>query len=185
MAFGNGPALLQQRVLAKLVADFGGASPKPELAEVEALAGALEGRGKVVRTLGGAVVSAGPRLLRIFREAGRLDDEPLQLEAGQTAIWDKRFEVALSCHAGRGLEVRALGAEGFATLSRHIDRRRALPARAAYCLPAFWQGDILVGVPPLAPRLLPTQRSKSDRCQPRGTALWPRPFTEISNNSVC
>ena len=160
-ALNSGPALLQQRVLARLVSEFGGATPEPELSEVEALVECLKSETKVVRTLGGAVVSAGPRYVRIFREAGRLDAGALQLEAGQSAIWDKRFKVALSGDAGRRLQVRALGPEGFATLAPHLDRRRAVPSRAAYCLPAFWHGDMLVGVPPLAPRLLPRAGPKT------------------------
>ena len=79
-AFQEGPRLLRERLLARLITRFGGSTPPPELSEVEDLVVVLEGGEAVRATLGGAVVSQGARAIRVWREAGRASAAHLRLK---------------------------------------------------------------------------------------------------------
>lgn len=147
-AFEAGPPLLRGRVLAMLIARFGGATPAPDLAEVEALIQRLASGGSITATLGGAVVAAGPRWLKVWREVARIEREPLQLLPGIAQLWDNRFWV---CSANaEGVSVGALGEEGRLRLGGDLDPGYRLPAAAVAAQPAFWRGGELLAVPSLA-----------------------------------
>jgi tRNA(Ile)-lysidine synthase len=159
-AFAAGPAYLQQRLLARLIARFGGASPKPRLAEVEALAARLAEGGKASATLGGAIVSAGSRLIRIWREAGRLKSPAIEMAPGTSLVWDDRFIVSYSADYPKSVTIRPLGSEGYLDLTRqfaHVNNRP--PSRAAHALPAFWSEGQVLAVPTLVPFLEPDAKA--------------------------
>lgn len=152
--FAGLPEEVRVRVLGRLLAAFGGKAPRARLVEVEGLVARLGGQTKIATTLGGAAVSAGERLMRIYREIGRAGLETVELRPGERAIWDDRFLV----HAGEDAEFRALGVEaplrvqalstkGYATLEAQGCVPAGLPARALATIPAFWSGQALVSVP--------------------------------------
>jgi len=152
-AFDEGPEALRTRVLARLIGRFGGASLPPQLAEVEDLTARLAADKRTTSTLGGAVVSATPREVKIWREPGRIAGAPLTLQPGVWDVWDKRFRVR---SGGVDVHVRPLGeALRRETVAPLLDPRRPLPAAAVAALPAFWSGDRLLGVPALKTYMQP------------------------------
>lgn len=149
-AFEQGPRLLRERLLAHLLDRFGGSSPAPRLAEVEALTDRLSASDRVTATLGGAVISATRLSLKVWREAGRIPPAPLTLDRlGVWDVWDNRFCVR-SYLSGADIHVRALGeAMRREKIAAHLVPGHALPAAAVAALPSFWQGETLLAVPAL------------------------------------
>ncbi len=163
-AFDAGPAFLRQKVMARLIARFGGVSPEPQLSEIEALSARLLEEEKCSATLGGAMISIGPRFIRCWREAGRLDHTEIELPPRALRIWDNRFALSWSAESGvRGLQlkgrksitVKPLGTAAYGAISHRLRDELRPPARAAAALPSFWAGDELVAAPSLAPFALP------------------------------
>jgi tRNA(Ile)-lysidine synthase len=150
-AFSAGPLFLRQKVLARLITRYGGATPAPRLSEVEELTARLQDARNCTATLGGAVVSAGGRFIRVWREPGRLAQPDLELSPGEVRLWDRRFLVATTLQCSYKVTVSPLGPENYSKISNHLTSRHRLPARAAYALPAFWAGSDLVAVPSLEP----------------------------------
>ncbi|WP_045836850.1 tRNA lysidine(34) synthetase TilS [Hyphomicrobium sp. 99] len=177
-AFDDGPAFLRQKVMARLIARFGGDSPEPQLSEIEALAARLRGEEKCAATLGGAMVSAGPRFIRIWREAGRLDHSEVELPPRAVRIWDNRFALCWSAensglgsqlNGGRTITVKPLGSAAYGAILPRLRAESRPPARAAAALPSFWTGDQLVAAPSLAPFALP----EAEPLDPAGFELTP------------
>ena len=156
-AFEQGPVVLRQRVLSRLLHRFGGASKPAQLSEIDDMAKLLERAPRMRATLGGAVVSAGTRFVRIWREGGRIGTPNLTLVPGSGALWDQRFWVSVSADAPDAVDVRPLGAAGALAIK---GGKQALnsPARALEALPSFWVADTLLAVPSLSGR----------RCIPNG-----------------
>ncbi|SFV27878.1 tRNA(Ile)-lysidine synthase [Hyphomicrobium facile] len=156
-AFDDGPAYLRQKVLAGLIARYGGDSPEPRLSEIEALAAHLQRDGKAAATLGGAMISGGPRFIRIWREAGRLDQTAIELRPGAVRVWDSRFVLRWSAETGdRGsqgsvITVKPLGLAAYRAILPRLRGRQLPPARASAALPSFWAGEQFVAAPSLAP----------------------------------
>jgi tRNA(Ile)-lysidine synthase len=148
-AFAAAPEELRLRLLARLIAAFGGQEEPVRLAKLESLLIRLEEATFKGATLAGAAVTrVGPDIC-IFREAGRDGLAQLALSPGDFAVWDYRFRVGLAPDAGSPVIVRALGGNGFAKLRRQLKDVKLPPARAAATLPAFWDGEALLAVPPL------------------------------------
>jgi len=148
------PKDVRVRVLSSLLQAFGGNGGVARLAQVEALESALDSDDETARTLGGCLVSAGRKTVRIFREPSGRDLPEIELGPSGGMIWDRRFEVSLDAEARdkaaalKGpLVIRALGGPAYATLRSHLDCRH--PSRPAASLPAIWSNDRLVGVPDL------------------------------------
>jgi tRNA(Ile)-lysidine synthase len=154
-AFEHGPAFLRQKILARLIGRFGGASPAPQLSEVEDLVARMQRDGASAATLGGAMISSGSRFVRVWREAGRLDQSEIRLLAGETKVWDQRFLLHRSefhTSAVTGIvTVKPLGEKGYAAVRSRLAPMRQPPARAALALPSFWDGASLIAAPSLAP----------------------------------
>jgi tRNA(Ile)-lysidine synthase len=94
----------------------------------------------VTATLAGARIEADADEVRFLREAGeaaRGGLAPLQLAAGDTGVWDGRFEIS----AERPFEVRTL--RSLAARLGGADRAalRPIPARARPALPVSVEGD--------------------------------------------
>jgi tRNA(Ile)-lysidine synthase len=142
------------RVLSSLLQAFGGSSGIARLAQVEMLESALSSGADLAQTLGGCLVSAGSKTVRIYREPSGRDLPEIEFNSLDGVIWDERFEVSLDAEArarvasvSGPLVVRALGGRAYATLRSHLERRH--PSRPASSLPAIWSHDRLVGVPDL------------------------------------
>jgi tRNA(Ile)-lysidine synthase len=156
--FDAGPAILRQMVLAELIGFYGGSTPNPEVSEIESLVARMSGQSEIKATLGGAVVSAGPRTIRIWREYGRLTVPDLVLTTGEPHAWDDRFWVSFEGASGEAVTVRPLGPAGYETIAQSLPEKLRPPAAAAYALPAFWADATLLAVPPL---LLQTEDMRS------------------------
>jgi tRNA(Ile)-lysidine synthase len=162
--FGSGPSFLRQRVLARLIARFGGASPKPRLSEIEELTARLEAQEQCTATLGGAMISAGRGVIRVWREAGRLDHREIELAPGATIVWDQRFFIQCGSDLAAPLTVKPLGAKNYLQIADRLDTSGRPPAQAAHALPSFWTGAALVAVPSLAPFAIGTEQPFDAAC---------------------
>ncbi|HEY0437326.1 MAG TPA: tRNA lysidine(34) synthetase TilS [Phenylobacterium sp.] len=127
-----------------------GTSRPPAALRADRLTRALIDRHKVVATLAGARIEADVRDVRFLREAGeaaRGGLAPLQLGAGETGVWDGRFEIA----ADGAIEIRRLAGHA-ARLSRSEQAAlRALPATARPGLPLVIGPEGAVACPIVAP----------------------------------
>ncbi|MFT3730141.1 MAG: tRNA lysidine(34) synthetase TilS [Hyphomicrobium sp.] len=155
-AFEAGPAFLRQKTIARLIDRYGGASPPPQLAEAEDLVARMQRDGGTTATLGGTMISCGPRFVRVWREVGRLDHAEHVLASGETKIWDHRFALRFSADereadGGARVTVKPLGEKGYGAISSWLQPGRRPPTRAAFALPSFWSGDLLLAAPSLAP----------------------------------
>jgi tRNA(Ile)-lysidine synthase len=149
-AFAAGTEDSRLRLLGRLIGAYGGQEEPLRLAKLEALVARIAESRFEAATLAGTIVSRRGGVMRVFREPGRAPLATLRLSPGSDAVWDRRFRVWVACDMGRAVEVRPLGAEGYAVLRRQLDDRGSPPAKAAATLPAFWRQDRLIGVPQLA-----------------------------------
>lgn len=153
-AFEAGPAFLRQKVLGRLIARYGGASPSPQLFEVEDMVARMQRDAASAATLGGAVVSSGARFVRVWREVGRLGQAEISLSPGETTVWDQRFVVRFApaqSSADDAVTVKPLGEKGYAAIAERLAPGKRPPTRAAQALPSFWIGDSFLAAPSLAP----------------------------------
>jgi len=157
-AFDREPEDIRLRVLALALRLFGGSAAPVRQSAIEHVLDGLMQAERIAATLGGCVLSAGRKAIRIYREPGRLNARDVELVAGATAVWDNRFRVGLlsgpvACElTSRGpLTVRALGTgTGLGeALRARSGAASEWPARAVATLPAFWRGPRLVAIPHL------------------------------------
>ncbi len=158
--FADAAAELRIRLLMRVLGAFGGDAKPPRLVKVEALAEALSPEGAdaahVGLTLGGCIIRASGRSIRVYREGDRTDLPQIDVEPGRDALWDGRFRVGVAsakmlndAGVSTRVAVRALGANAYATLRPRLTRKPVAPARALAALPSFWSGDRLIAVPQL------------------------------------
>jgi tRNA(Ile)-lysidine synthase len=140
---------LRLRLMARLIAAFGGQDAPARLAKLESLVARLSEPAFAAATLGGCVVTRKADDICVFREPGRAGLPEIGLAPGDIAIWDRRFRVEVGPELGAPVVVRALGGPGFASLRQQC-KDRPPPARAAATLPSFWQDGVLLAVPQLA-----------------------------------
>ncbi|HVZ04667.1 tRNA lysidine(34) synthetase TilS [Hyphomicrobium sp.] len=157
-AFDDGPPILRQRLLSRLIARYGGKSPRPELSEVEDLTARLHKETSSTVTLGGVMISSGNRFVRLWREAGRLDEHDVELAPGESRAWDERFLVHWTPETSGIVIVRPLGSRPYSEIAGRLAPDRRPPSRASHALPSFWIGEDLVAVPSLAPFAVDRQR---------------------------
>jgi tRNA(Ile)-lysidine synthase len=148
--FLDAPEEVRLRLLARLIAAFGGRSEPVRLVKVESLLERIDDPAFPATTLGGAMVVRRAREIVVHREPGRSALPQIALAPGNSVEWDGRFRVAADAKIPMPLVVAPLGRSGFAKLRQQLERAPRLPARAAATLPAFWQDDRLVAVPTLA-----------------------------------
>lgn len=148
---------IQIRLLNRVLKMFGGGSAPAEMAQVERLARLMSTASATRVTLGGCEVRACGREIRIFRERGRAQLTPIQIDPGQEAIWDHRFQIRHNDGLGPPISgpilVRPLDARSAEILRRRASPRLTLPMRAAATLPAVWFDDALISVGGLPPSM--------------------------------
>lgn len=149
VAFEDAPTILRQMLLEHLIGCFGGTTRRPELSELERLAQRFTQRAPFTVTLGGAVISAGSRYVRLWREPARIDATPLALTSGKPMLWDERFIVAYD-GGGAEIAVRPLGGSAADLPDDVIRDGQDIPRAAIASLPAFYDSGALAGVPILA-----------------------------------
>ena len=120
-----------------------GTDRPPAGPRLQRLAERLAGGEGFTASLAGARIEAAEDAVRILREAGeaaRGGLAPLQLSAGQTDVWDGRFEIT----AAEAMEVRA--ATGLRPRLSDADQRTlaTLPARARDVMPVDAAGPALI-----------------------------------------
>lgn len=150
--FKAAPREVALRALSRLLAGIGGDPFPPRFDGLEpALDWLTAITGPKGRTLGGCRLVRRERgQVLIAREETALTDEASRtpLTAGETALWDGRFVVALSAAAVREpCEVRALGTAGLRKAGTKLDLPPVEPRRIAAALPALWAGDRLLAAP--------------------------------------
>jgi tRNA(Ile)-lysidine synthase len=147
--FAAAPQEVRLRLLARLLAAFGGQDEPARLAKVESLLDRMSATSFEAATLGGCMVEQRCEEIWVLRESGRAPLPELVLAPGASAVWDRRFRVKTDAEIAGAVVVRALGGAGFASLRPQL--KDALPpARAAAGLPAFWRDGDLVAVPSLS-----------------------------------
>ncbi|MBF9059907.1 tRNA lysidine(34) synthetase TilS [Rhodobacterales bacterium HKCCSP123] len=131
----------QMRLLAGALQRVASAPYRPRAQALEALLDrVLGGAGG---TLHGVDVTVAAGHIRLAREFAAL--QPLAAPARSGALWDRRWRIGEG--VGPGLAIRALGPEGWAQRPENMDL--TVPARAAWCWPALFDGDRLVACGPL------------------------------------
>jgi tRNA(Ile)-lysidine synthase len=160
--FGEAGEEVALRVLGRAIAAAGGSAGPVPLTGLEAIAGEVlagvpaDGRWTLAR----AMITATRNVLTVEREPPRGPLPTLTLAAGERALWDGRFAVAVAPgFAGGGIEVRALGEAALGRLLSQGAAAPACPARAAALVPAFCREDEIVAVPPLSCWAAPEQRA--------------------------
>lgn len=166
------PEDIRVRLLARLLATFGGRAKPAQLSQVEAVVSALARGRPIAQTLGGCIVSQGRTTLRLYREPEHHALQELLLRPGEEVIWDWRFRVLYDASKddaaesgaetvearaqGNGADaeaetvvVRPLGFAAYATLRGDLAPNDRPPARAAAGLPSLWLGERLLAVPSL------------------------------------
>lgn len=152
VAFERAPCLLRTRLMALLIRRFGGASPAPNLQDIEYLVDELAHATQTRMTLGGAVISEGQRTVRLWREPGRLAATDQNILPGCSSLWDGRFWLNRSgAQKEVSVFVRPLGLIGYSQILKSLRSHKSLPpAGAVQALPAFYSGETLISLPGLA-----------------------------------
>lgn len=148
-AFDSAPAFLRQKLIERLIARFGGATPSPGLAEIEALAERAANALQLTATLGGACLTFGSTRIKVWRELGRIAAADAVLKPGSGVTWDDRFWIELAPGAREPLVLKPLGREGFGQIKSCL-MPPGPPADAAAASPALWRGTELYAAPLLA-----------------------------------
>lgn len=120
-----------------------GTARPPRGDRLERLREALSRDACLTATLAGARIEADGREVRFLRDPGRRGLETMSLAAGQTAVWDGRFEIT----SDRPIRVQALAGHAARLPPPQRAALRRLPAGARGVLP-FIEG---AGSPVLAP----------------------------------
>jgi tRNA(Ile)-lysidine synthase len=147
------PAELGRRALARVLTTVGGAEYGPRLASLERLHGRIVAGLTAGATLGGCRVLPRRGRLLVVREARHLP--VARLQAGQTLLWDGRFEVALRRAGGRGAKVEfelgPLSGSGWVEVraAAPAEAMARIPAPARASLPALRDGRGVLAVPQL------------------------------------
>ena len=110
------------RLLARLIAAFGGQSEPARLAKLESLLARLGEPEFRPTTLGGAIVQRREGEILVHREPGRKALPEIVLSPGEAAVWDLRFRVAADPELATPVIVAPLGRSGFAKLRQQLER---------------------------------------------------------------
>ena len=141
------PAEIGLRVLRRVLASVGGQSNPVRMQRLEDLYRSLDAAEMGGRTLAGCIVRAEGTELAIYREPGREGLPELAISPGETALWDRRFEVSLSESEPEAAQIRAFDTTQMHSLDRNFTELRPIPAPALAGIPAFWRHESLIAVP--------------------------------------
>jgi hypothetical protein len=121
------------------------------LAKLEALLAGLSTRPDKAHTLGRCRLEPCSGRLGIFREVRGGGLPVAELLPGERMLWDNRFRIELGAKEHAPVLVRALGEAGLRELKGRSPLASSLPLLAGRTLPSCWRGEVLVGLPNLAP----------------------------------
>jgi tRNA(Ile)-lysidine synthase len=143
---------LAERALSSLVLALGGGAYPPRRRAVAHMLRVLGGAARGGYVLGGFRFVAWRERVLVLRELSAAA-EPIRVEPGTAALWDRRFAVA-SDTGCRALSLGYLGRDGVGELHRQPlwGHPPALPPVTHPILPAFWDEKGLAAVPSLGYR---------------------------------
>ena len=100
------------------------------------------------RTLNGCLISQSKKQVMMMREYAGITETAL-LKAGESVIWDGRWQVTLTAEAPQGYRVQALGNPPHDVLDRLSPtlRHKVPQGRIRAALPALWQDDEITVIP--------------------------------------
>ena len=140
---------IRLRLLGRWLARLGGSGQPQRLARLERLVSRLSSEREGRHSLAGCSLEASRGALTITREPGRNGLPRLQLQPGETQIWDRRFRVSLSPSALDAALIRApIAADLRGELAQQA-RTSGLPRAALMAAPAAWRGAALIAMPAL------------------------------------
>ncbi len=146
------PEEVSLRALGRLLTAVGVEPYGPRLERLERLHVALrscmtESGSDMARTLAGVRVELSDGQIWLAPEIGRTGFATLELNPGESAVWDGRIRVSLAKVAPRSVIVAALGARGRGALNRASAKRESasvMPPRVLEVLPgAFVEGQLV------------------------------------------
>lgn len=142
------PAEIGIRLLARALDDAGGATSAPELAKVEALYDVLTMGQTHIRgqTLGGCGIRGHGKLVQVFREVGRVDDQVYELAPGDELDWDKRFKIILTSDAPAPVTVRPAFDFTRAKFDQLLPDLSFVPMEAVRAAPLVMAGDEIIAL---------------------------------------
>ncbi|MDX2094518.1 MAG: tRNA lysidine(34) synthetase TilS [Alphaproteobacteria bacterium] len=143
---------LASQLLADTLTTISGAAHRPRGGDTARLIAALaQGDGRR-RTLHGCELGAQQGVVRIAREAARVEAAITLRGRGETR-WDNRFHVRYALPGDVAITLRALGSDGRqqARAAAAI-AGEARPAPLPLATPSLWQGETLVAIPHLLAR---------------------------------
>ncbi len=146
----SGAPDIGKRVLARAVMAIAGRRYAPRSERIHRLWLALTDADFPGHTLAGCRLVRQEKRVYVCREAAGIGP-PVNLVAGTTGVWDKRFSVSVTKNLGSEARLDALTASGWQQIVARDPnpRMRAIPYAARTVLPALWQGDSVMAVPHL------------------------------------
>lgn len=151
--FSGAPPEVALRALSDLLAAIGAQPYPPRFEQTQSVHEWLctPKSGPAGRTIGGCRLARLPsgEILMTREEGALLKENPcLTLARGETALWDRRYEVSIPKTAPvGGFEIRALGPQGLKAAGRSATLPGVEPRRIAVASPAIWQDQHLVSAP--------------------------------------
>jgi tRNA(Ile)-lysidine synthase len=151
--FSSASDELAERLLSAIAIAIGGLVYSPRRERIARLRDMLVSSRARGHTLGGCRLLRWRERVLVFRELGQAA-QPMRLTAGQTTIWDRRFQIIVPPNASSSLTIGYLGAAGVARLRGLAPQRRAgsPPRLLLPIFPVVWDEDGVAAVPHLGYR---------------------------------
>ena len=144
---------LTGRLLSAIAMTIGGLVYSPRRERIARLHDMLVSSGARGHTLGGCRFLRWRERVLVFRELGQAA-QPMRLTAGETKIWDRRFQIIVPPNASSALTIGYLGAAAVARLRglalQH--RARSPPRLLLPIFPVVWDEEGVAAVPHLGYR---------------------------------
>jgi tRNA(Ile)-lysidine synthase len=139
---------LPERLLSAIAMTIGGLVYLPRRERIARLRDVLVSRGARGHTLGGCRFLWWRGRVLVFRELGQAA-QPMQLTAGVSKIWDRRFQVIVPPNTSRALTIGYLGAASVARLrGLALQHRAGSPPRLLLPIfPVVWDEEGVAAVP--------------------------------------
>ena len=144
---------LAERLLSAIAMAIGGLVYSPRRERSARLRDVLVSSGARGHTLGGCRFLRWRERVLVFRELGQAA-QPMRLTAGETTIWDRRFQIIVPPKASSSLTIGYLGATAVARLrGLALQRRAGSPPRLLLAVfPVVWDEEGVAAVPHLGYR---------------------------------
>ncbi|HEY1431156.1 MAG TPA: tRNA lysidine(34) synthetase TilS [Stellaceae bacterium] len=138
---------MAERLLSRIILAIGGATYSPRRERIARLREVLVGGGQRGHTLGGCRFTRWRGQILVTRELAKAAP-PLRLLAGESIVWDRRFEVVTPQGDTGPFTIGCLGLSEIPRLDRTLlhATRAGLPRLLLPVLPAVWDEKGLAGV---------------------------------------